>query len=157
MQRWETACREQGRRTSSWTHLNRSSFATRIDCSGGRRNDLSKCRTAQVTNACTLQKKPAARWAGFGVIPGPRIGTRGTPCGGRSGFPKAGGAGADAYWAVDLTWSPVWKPEPETGAQTAEASSTSVALIMPMELVRRRMTAPVEGSLISFVTRTTSS
>jgi hypothetical protein len=31
------------------------------------------------------------------------------------------------------------------GAQTAEASSTSVDLMMPMEVVRRRMTAPVSG------------
>jgi hypothetical protein len=46
---------------------------------------------------------------------------------------------------MDLTRSPVRKPEPETGMQTAEASSTSVALMMPMELVRRRITVAGVG------------
>ncbi len=49
--------------------------------------------------------------------------------------------------------SPTLKPEPETGSQTAETSSTSVAFTTPTAVERRRMTAPVDGSLISLVTR----
>ena len=46
-----------------------------------------------------------------------------------------------------LTRSPAWKPEPETGAQMAEMSSTSVALMTPTVVVRRRSTLPVVGIL----------
>ena len=53
------------------------------------------------------------------------------------------------YRVTDFTASPSLNPEPETGMQTEEASSTSVALTTPTHVVRRRMTAPVAGSLIS--------
>src|ERR1035438_7053849 len=61
------------------------------------------------------------------------------------------------YWAMFFTLSPVWNPEPETAEQTAEPSSTSVAWMTPTEVVRRRITLPVDGSLISLLTLTTSS
>src|SRR5579864_4681623 len=59
------------------------------------------------------------------------------------------------YWVTVLTLSPVLNPEPETGSQIAEASSTSVAFTTPTVVARRRITAPVVGSLISLVTRST--
>ena len=62
-----------------------------------------------------------------------------------------------SYCVADFTVSPALKPEPETTVHTEEASSTSVALTMPIVLVSRRMTLPVAGSLISLVTRATRS
>src|SRR5665213_3775282 len=55
------------------------------------------------------------------------------------------------YCVIDFTASPTLKPSPETGVHTADASSTSVALTTPTLVVKRRMTAPVAGSLISLV------
>src|ERR1700722_15884578 len=61
------------------------------------------------------------------------------------------------YCVMVFTASPTLKPEPETGVPTAEISSTSVSRITPTGEVRRRITAPVDGSLISFVTLCTVS
>ena len=61
------------------------------------------------------------------------------------------------YCVIVLTASPTLKPEPETAVPTAETSSTSVSLITPTGDVMRRMTWPVDGSLISLVTRSTVS
>ncbi len=61
------------------------------------------------------------------------------------------------YCVIVLTASPTLKSEPDTGVPTAEMSSTSVRRITPTSVVILRMTAPVEGSLISLVTRLTVS
>lgn len=61
------------------------------------------------------------------------------------------------YCVIVLTESPTLKSEPETGVQTEEMSSTSVMRIVPTGAVILRITTPVDGSLISRVTRSTVS
>ena len=72
---------------------------------------------------------------------------------GAAGIPVL--AADNRYCVTDFTASPVLKSVPETGTQTAEASSTSVAFTTPILVLSRRITAPVAGSLISLVTRST--
>src|SRR5271165_53665 len=61
------------------------------------------------------------------------------------------------YWVTVLQASPTLKPAPETAVPTAETSSTSVSRITPTGDDMRRITCPVDGSLISLVTRSTVS
>src|SRR3954454_9862269 len=61
------------------------------------------------------------------------------------------------YWVTVLTASPTLNPAPEMETQTDETSSTSVTFTTPILVAMRRRTLPVLGSLISRVTRCTSS
>src|SRR6185312_11014380 len=61
------------------------------------------------------------------------------------------------YCVTVFTASPTLNPFPETTLQTAEASSTSVTFTTPTGEVILRITLPVDGSLISCVTRSTLS
>jgi hypothetical protein len=62
-----------------------------------------------------------------------------------------------SYCVTVFTASPVLNPVPETAVHTAEMSSTSVTFTTPTGEANRRITFPVDGSLISLVTRSTLS
>src|SRR5271165_1718655 len=77
--------------------------------------------------------------------------------GGASSAPPLTFDPSAVYCVFVFTASPVLNPDPDTTEQTEETSSTSVTFTMPIELLKRRRTCPVAGSLISLVTRSTLS
>src|ERR1017187_8456699 len=59
------------------------------------------------------------------------------------------------YCVTVFTMSPSLYPAPVAIAHTADCSSTSITFTVPMEVLSRRSTFPVAGSLISRGTRST--
>ena len=89
----------------------------------------SRCLPRELARACSSREQESQRWR----------------------------SPARHYCVTVFTASPTLNPAPETGAATAEMSSTSVTRTTPTGEVRRRITAPVEGSLISLVILSTDS